>query len=409
MLLLEAQMAVVSKTFDLFNIEVALENDKLTATATGILGEVLQPYVDQFYGVLNSLKVIAHKDGMVVYNLYNPGQPSDPGMRLLYRRIKSMMHKMVFPAVGNFAVITGCQCRCVHCSADKFKTPDNMELSTDELKRTISDALDLGVGLVVFTGGEPMVRKDIFELVRHVDKKRAIPMMFTNGLLLTDENVKVLAEAGLWSLNISIDHPDPAVHDKLRRTPGCFKSVLEGAARARKAGILTGISTYASKDSVRTRGIENTIKLAQKEGFHEITIFDTVPTGKYLKHPELILTAEEKEELAGIARGYNESSHPMGVVAQCIINSPEGGGCFGAFSQFYVTAYGDVNPCDFNPVTFGNVRQMPIESIWQKMLAHPEYSKRKMHCRMQDADYRKKYIEPIPDYSTLPVPIENYM
>ena len=100
--------------------------------------------------------------------------------------------------------------------------------------------------------------------------------------------------------------------------------------------------------------------------------------------------------------------HPMGVNAMSLINSPKGVGCYGAQSQFYMTAYGDINPCDFNPINFGNVRDMPIQAIWKKMVTHPDFSKRYPTCRMQSKAYRRKYIDPLPPDVSLPVPIEKY-
>lgn len=76
--------------------------------------------------------------------------------------------------------------------------------------------------------------------------------------------------------------------------------------------------------------------------------------------------------------------------------------------QFYMTAYGDINPCDFNPINFGNVRDMSIQAIWKKMVSHSDFSKRYPTCRMQSKSYRKKYIDTIPQDMMLPVPIEMY-
>lgn len=84
-----------------------------------------------------------------------------------------------------------------------------------------------------------------------------------------------------------------------------------------------------------------------------------------------------------------------------------GVGCYGAQSQFYMTAYGDINPCDFNPINFGNVREMSIQEIWKKMVTHPDFSKRYPTCRMQSKAYRKKYIDPLPKDVRLPVKIED--
>jgi MoaA/NifB/PqqE/SkfB family radical SAM enzyme len=298
-----------------------------------------------------------------------------------------------------------CPCRCVHCSADRFIRPDRGELTAEELKSVIDQAIDLGVSNVVFTGGEPMSRADLPELIAHVDKSRAHVMIFTSGVLLTEKNVARLAEAGLGSLNVSIDADTADAHDELRRMPGAFQKAMEGARRVRAAGILTGISTYGSHESVQSGALEHILQIAQQEGFHEVTIFDCVPTGKFLNSPEVIMGRKDIKRIRALADRYNAADHPMGVTAQAQANAYDGGGCFGGFAQFYMTCYGDVNPCDFNPVTFGNVLEEPLEAIWRRLVTHPEYAPHRNACRMQSARYRAAYIEPIRQEDRLPVHI----
>ena len=138
-----------------------------------------------------------------------------------------------------------------------------------------------------------MLREELYDLINYVDKTKAIPMIFTNGLLLTEENVKKLAEAGLFSLNISIDSSEPELHNEFRAVPGCYQKAFEGAERCRKAGILTGISTYATSESIKTGKVEKLLKIAQEQGFSEVTIFDCIPSGRFLKDISKILTAED--------------------------------------------------------------------------------------------------------------------
>ena len=394
------------ETFDFLRLEAEVGADnKITAKATGVLGPHVQPFVDQFIGVLNSLKVIAKKDGANVYNLYNPPQPTKAGMRALERKVKQMIFKRVFPATANLAITHRCQCKCVHCSAEPFVDPTREELTTEEIKTVIDGALDLGSSLVILVGGEPLLSKNLFELISHIDPDKAMPMIFTNGQLL-EKNAEKLTEAGLQTLNISIDSVNPETHDKLRGIPGLWEKAMAGAKKARECGILTGISTYATSESLDNGDVEKLLKLAQDEGFHEVTIFDCIPSGRFLKDPGVMLSEDEKKRVVDLSRRYHEMDHPMGVVAQAIVNSPMGAGCFGAFAQFYMTAYGDINPCDFNPVSFGNVRELPIQAIWHKMVAHKDFCEKHPTCRMQTPEYRAKYIDPLPDNPKLPVAIE---
>jgi len=395
--------------FEMLNIQMELdERGKIKATASGMLGEIATPYLKYIVDVLNNLKVIAKKDGRNVYNLYNPPQPSKAGMRSLERKLKERVFGFVFPATGNLAITMRCQCKCVHCSAARFFDPSKRELTTEELKRVIDSTLNLGANLIIFVGGEPLLRDDLYELLSYVDKNKAITSIFTNGLLLDKKTARRLKEAGLDNLYLSIDSPIPEEHNRLRGVKGLFDKAIEGALFAKEEGILIGLSTYATRERIDNGELEELMKFAQKTGFNEVTIFDCIPSGRYLRNTDYILTPDEKRKVVELQQKYHNSDHPMGVIAQAFVNSPEGAGCFGAFSQFYMTPYGDINPCDFNPISFGNVLKEPLEKIWYKMVHHPDFCYRHATCRMQTTSYRKKYIDGISDEEILPVPIERY-
>lgn len=404
------KLALKELAYKLFapRIELGIRDGRLTGRARGLTGPIFQPLLDKVVEKQNKAKPIAIENGSFTYTLYHPPYPSSAANRAIQALVRDKLFGIKTPTTCTLAVTYKCQCRCVHCSADRFIDPNRRELSTDELKSVIDQSLDLGVVNVVFTGGEPMLRRDIYELIAHVDKTKAHAMMFTNGWFLSEENVKRLKDAGLHSLNISIDHLNARIHDDLRRLEGCYARAFEGAARAREAGILTGISTYATKDNLRDGSLEGLLQLAQREGFHEVTIFDCMPAGRFLREESVLLSPAERAEIVKMARRYVAMDHPMGVIAQSWINSPIGSGCFGGQFQFYMTAYGDINPCDFNPVTFGNVREMPLRDIWRKMITHPEYEGRKRSCRIQNPYYRAHYIRTVSDSQKLPIPIEQF-
>ncbi len=400
---------MLKENFHLLSVEMSLdENGKLSAKADGAFAPIANTYLPYLVKVLNSLKIIAWKDGRVVYNLYNPPQPSKAGIRALVRKLKERVFGYVFPGTANIAVTAKCQCKCVHCSFARFKKTGAKELTTEQLKSAVKQSLDLGANLIIFVGGEPLLHPDICELIRSVPKDKAIVSIFTNGWALTDETAKELAEAGLDNLYVSIDSPVPEEHDSLRGIKGLFQRAIDGALAAKERGILVGLSTYATHERLASGKLERLIQFAQKTGFHEVTIFDCVPSGKFLRNVDGILTREEKKRIVELQNRYHWSEHPMGVIAQAWVNSPEGAGCFGAFSQLYLTPYGDVCPCDFNPISFGNILEEPLEKIWFRMTHHPDFCYRHATCRMQTPAYRKKYIDPIPDDATLPVPISNY-
>lgn len=392
--------------FEDLGLECEVVDDKVSVSVFGPPAVFFSDQIDRVVNAVNSLKVIARRNGTLVYNLYNPPQPTRAGFHALERNIKARIAGHELPATANIAITMGCQCECVHCSAERFRCAGKRELTADEIMSVVSQAVDMGCTLVIFTGGEPLLRKELFELIAHVDQDRAMPMIFTNGQYLNSENVQRLTEAGLYSMYISVDSCDPREHNRLRGVPGLFEMAIEGAHRAREAGILVGLSTYVTSERLADGKLEEIIKLAQREGFHETTIFDCMPSGKYLRRRDMLLSDEEKQKVAEIARRHYKSSHPMGVIAQAVVNSPAGVGCYGARSELYMTPFGDINPCDFNPVTFGNVLEAPLAEIWKKMVTHPDFCYRHQTCRMQTPSYLEKFIDILPEDVQLPVPIE---
>lgn len=381
-------------------------NQKIQCEVEGLAKDQVQPQVDRFLTVINQLKVIGTVDGKLVYNLYNPPMPSPAAMRPFERKIRSMALGYVLPATATLSVTPSCPCNCIHCSADRFVTKEGRQLSTEELASVVDQTLDLGVCTLIFTGGEPMARKDLYEQIARVDKNLAHVMIFTCGAFLNAENIARLKAAGLGSMNVSFDSDRPEEHDEFRRRPGTFAQAIAGAKLAREAGIMVGMSTYATHENIESGRLEHLVQIARDEGFHEITIFDCVPTGNFLNRSDLVLGRKDVMKVRELADQYNADARPFGVTAQAKANAADGGGCFGSFSQFYMTCYGDINPCDFNPVSFGNVRQAPLADIWKKMVTHPEFCDHRMSCRMQSQRYRKLFIDPLATEDRLPVSID---
>jgi len=383
---------------------------------TGLLNPVLEKlslftmliYQSGFY---KQYKDLGTWNGKRVANPFAPPVGSRPQLRALKGLIKTQLYGKPFPVAMTFAVTYKCQLNCPHCSAGNHLRNDIQELSTEEAKTLIDESQKFGVTIIAFTGGEPLLRKDIFELISHVNQKKAMPILFTNGVLLTDEVVEQLSEAGLYTLFLSLDSPIPQEHDQLRGKPGLFENAIQGLMKLKAKGTFVGFSSYATRTATEGGKYKKLYKLAQEKGVHNVILFDSVPTGKLLKDTSEILTPEQREEIKDYSADiFNRSVIPP-LSSQCWQNSIEGYlagiGCLAANIQYYVSAYGDVSPCDFAPLSFGNIRSEPLRAIWKKMIEHPAYKERAQYCRMQHEKFRHFYIDPIPEGSMLPYPIEN--
>ena len=381
---------------------------------TGILNPLLEKlrlfamlYLQSnFYKNYNNL---ARWKGKMVTNTFAPPVGSRPQLRALKGLIKSHLLPHASPIAMTFAVTYRCQCKCVHCSAGRHMKKGIKELTTEEAKKVIDDSQKLGVTIMAFTGGEPLLREDLFELISYVDKRKALPIMFTNGQFLNDENIEKLVDAGLYSLFVSIDSPNPEEHDSLRGMPGLYESAIRGLKKMKSKGVMVGISSYATRASTEKGMYKKMHKLAQEVGAQNVILFDGVPTGNMLKNTNIILAPEQREEIREFSSKIFKKKIIPPLSSQSWQNSVEGNlsgiGCLAGNIQYYVSAYGDVAPCDFTPLSFGNIRKEPLKKIWKRMVCHPAYNHRSSFCRMQNPKFRHFYIDPIPDNATLPYPI----
>jgi radical SAM protein with 4Fe4S-binding SPASM domain len=354
---------------------------------------------------------LARWEGKKVSNSFAPPVGSRPQLRALRNLVSTHLLGRTIPSAMTFAVTYRCQCNCVHCSAAYHLKNGDSELTTTEAKKLIDDSQNLGITILAFTGGEPLLRDDIYELISYINRKKTMPIMFTNGLLLTDENVMRLVDAGLYSLFVSIDSPHSKEHDKWRGMPGLFDKAVEGMMKMKEQGVMVGISSYASRSGTEKGLYKELHNLAQELGLHNLVLFDNVPTGKRLKDTSDMLTMKQRKEIMEYSANVFSKSTIPPLSSQAWQNSLEaylgGIGCLAANLQYYVSSYGEVSPCDFAPLSFGNIREEPLKEIWKKMVKHPAFNHRTNICRMQDPQFRKCYVDQIPDDAILPYSIDN--
>lgn len=393
-----------------------LENGELLGT--GVLNPLLKKLrLARLFSMLylqnkwySNYSNLARWKGKMVPNTFGPPVGSLPMFRALKGFIKSTLIGHPLPVAMTFAVTYRCQCKCVHCSAGRHLRKDKSELTTEEAKRLIDESIKLGVAIIAFTGGEPLVRKDLFELISYVNKKKALPIIFTNGLLLTDENVEKLVKVGLYSLFLSIDSPIPEEHDRLRGMPGLFESAVKGFLKMKSKGVMVGLSSYSTKSNTIKGNYKKIYNLAQELGSKNFMLFDGVPPASNLKDTSDVCTAEQREEIYKYsAEIFKQKKIPPLSASPWIETSVEaflgGLGCLAGNVQYYVSAYGDVAPCDFTPLSFGNIRSEPLKNIWMRMVRHPAFNHRTPYCRMLHSKFRSFYIDPIPDNAILPYSI----
>jgi MoaA/NifB/PqqE/SkfB family radical SAM enzyme len=291
------------------------------------------------------------------------------------------------PAFIDIALTYKCQCDCVHCAAHAYRGDGKGELDTSQLKDVIDQAQHLGVLEVIFSGGEPLLRKDLIELTRYAHEAGLIIRLNTNGLLLTRERVAEIKDSGVNQVGVSIDAPDPKSHNALRKKKGVYQKALEGIDYLREAGLYFQILTYASKANVDS-GLAEIIQLGKDCGAFGVFIFFPIAVGKWYFSLHKVLTHQEREKVRkhhDLKRVHLEL--PTSRTSCCSFDK----------LVVYVTAQGDVTPCPFVPFSIGNLADHALTELWHSYVDQLDLESRGF-CPMNNPETRedlKSYIHTV--------------
>lgn len=360
------------------------------------LSQVAQEYLETYLSKASRYKKIGAYQNSPVFSLYQPPLAAPAGIRSLEMRLKRRFEQVRIPATATLAINRACQCECEHCSAVFYNHSHKKDLSTAQLKQALKETVELGVTNLILLGGEPLLRKDLLEQIQSVDKTKSIVTMFSNGEYLSEEICSRLADTGLMGVFISLDSTDENFHDSLRKRPGLFKKALQGIRNLQKSGILTALSSYLTPSRIREGMLEGMMEFGKELGANEVTFFDAIPSGRWLHSTEQLLQEKDRKKIAELVKYYQKNIHYPGISAQSTLTSENGSAfCFAANTQFYLTAHGEMCPCDFTPLSIGKFPDESIEGLWKKMIQTPPYDCRSKSCRMQDAEFRRQYIDPL--------------
>jgi MoaA/NifB/PqqE/SkfB family radical SAM enzyme len=399
-------------------IEVERDGERLRTRFVGPWGPWRSRLVRIYSAWLNRVKPLRIDGREGIWSLYFPPIPSAAHGSVIEAYLNTFLVKRQAPAAVTIGVTDACQYACVHCSAARGNggaarqgAAPAAPLTLDELKRVVDESVGAGCGNVSFTGGEPLLFPHLEELVAHVPRDRAVAQVFTNGRELTQERAAALAAAGLHSVQVSVDSPVPEEHDRLRGEDGAFAAARRAVTAARRAGLLVGVSTYATPTSVRRGDVPALARLAASWGACELTVFDAIPTGRLLGDTSVILGKADRRRLLLQSWTTNRAAQRrFRVVTQTWTNSGHGFarfiGCLAGNCQFHVTATGEFQPCDFTPLSIGNVRDATVGDLWRRTCDHPAFCRHSNACRMQSPRFRERYIERIPRDALLPYPID---
>lgn len=279
-----------------------------------------------------------------------------------------------------------CNLSCVHCRAEgamnKEKGP-----TTEQAKAIIDDISSYAKPVLVLSGGEPLLRKDIFELARYGTDKGLRMALATNGTLVTDRVAEKIKESGIKIVSISIDGSTPEVHDNFRGVKGAFEGAIRAARIFKKHGIPFIVNSSFTKRNQHE--IPKVYKLAKELGATAWYMFMIVPTGRGKELMEELISKEDYEEVLNWHYEMEKEEKEMFVRPTCApmyyrifrqrakeegikferrsLNFSTGGskGCIAGQLIALINYKGDVYPCSYFPLKAGNIYEKSFKEIWE--------------------------------------------
>lgn len=286
-----------------------------------------------------------------------------------------------YPGHPVWEVTSACNLRCIHCHAVSGE-PDPKELTTDEGKRLIDQIASMGeFRTLIYTGGEPLVRRDIFKLLRHSQSAGLVNIMATNGTLIDEETAWKLKDHGVACNAISIDAADPGIHNYIRNKPDAFDLALRGMENTKKAGILLQINTTAMEYNIPH--LERLIDFVEDRNAGIMLMYQLVAVGRGEKIKSATL---KKTANRGLCELISAKQKKVKTVIEPVAGpqywpyllEKKGlnkgwklkmagnffHGCAAGRGFVYIKANGDVWPCPFVELSGGNVRDESFPAIY---------------------------------------------
>lgn len=287
-----------------------------------------------------------------------------------------------FPAHPAWEVTAACNLHCIHCHASGGRpAPD--ELTTTEAKRFIEDLAEVReFRMLVYTGGEPLVRRDVFELMEHSHQLGFYNVIATNATLIDDEVARDLRRVGVVGAAVSLDAPNEEVHDFVRGAVRAYRRAIEGMRALRRAGVLLQINVTAMKYNIDL--LDDLLALADELGSSIMLLYQLVPVGRGQEIAAASLDLTENERLLRLLAEKQRGIHPIvepvagpqywpyllerrGLKGEFWLRlaRPLFHGCSAGRGFVYIKPNGDVWPCPFVDVFCGSVRERPFREIWE--------------------------------------------
>ncbi len=281
-----------------------------------------------------------------------------------------------------------CNLHCVHCrSSSELEIKGHPDFTFDEACRIIDDIASFAAPVVVLSGGEPLLRDDVFDIASYGTGKGLRMCLATNGTLVTPDICARIKEAGIKMVSLSLDGSTPDIHDNFRQQPGAFEGTVNAARLFRENGIDFLINSSFTKRNQEDIG--NVYRLARQLGATAWYMFMIVPTGRGEDIMEELVTPEDYEGILAWHYDMEKKEDQLLVRPTCAphyyrlrlqkakeegekvehrsLKFSTGGskGCLAGQLIVLIDVDGNVLPCSYFPLAAGNIRERSMKEIWE--------------------------------------------
>lgn len=280
----------------------------------------------------------------------------------MVKRLTSLVRPGHGFRIIDLAVNYDCNLECDHCSA-KVLERQAPHLDLSHYRNIVRQAKELDNLSWNITGGEPLLWDDLDRLIPILEPERHYISIQTNGYLLTMKRAGELAGLGVNCITTSLDSAHKDTHNRFRGNLDSYDRVLAAVDHAKKAGMRVLVGGTVSHDNLRSGDLEDLIRLVN--GMGAIFLFNlAVPCGNWANQDSMVIRGDDRAYLAYLMDKYPATStdHEPGRNAV---------GCPASMEKIYITPYGDVLPCPFIHVSFGNVKQEELAVIVRRMRKDP--------------------------------------
>ncbi len=289
------------------------------------------------------------------------------------------------PRIIAWEITRSCNLACAHCRAAAHCEPYPGELTLEECKRVLGDIALITDPILILTGGEPLMRADIWEIIDYAHELGIHPVIGTNGTLIDEECAAKIAAHGIPRVSISLDFPTSEGQDKFRGKDGSFEEAITGIRNLRAHGVGVQVNTTVTK--LNNHLLDEMHELSLREDAAAFHPFLLVPTGRGEDLADVELTPDEYEEVltwayhcqktsplhfkptdapqyyriirqlcAAEGRKVDRESYGMEAMTR---------GCLGGITFAFISHVGDVQPCGYFDMQLGNVLEQPFSQIWE--------------------------------------------